>query len=120
VINRGALIVKPRQPMVDWINAQSDPEDCCVSLEDARQDCTVILIPEFDHEDQAKTNIKELYRWIFESELHAWFTDRSVWPKSRSFKVFQEWFEVEIHSLVVDSSDEPIETYLLDDDGYES
>lgn len=115
MINRAALVIKPKQPMVDWINQQSDPGHCCITLEDARDDCTVILIPEYEDSDQAKKNIKELHTWIFESELNAWFTDRKAWPKSRSFKLFQEWFDVEIHSLVVDSSEDPIESYLLDD-----
>lgn len=115
MINRSALIVKPKQAMVDWINQQSNPEHCCITLEDAREDCTVILIPEFEDARQVKTNIRELHKWIFESELHAWFTDKTAWPQNRSFKVFQEWFEIEIHSLVVDASEDPIENYLLDD-----
>jgi hypothetical protein len=41
-------MIKPKQPFVDWINSQSSPEDM-LSLEDVREDCKAVLLPQYDH-----------------------------------------------------------------------
>ena len=53
--------------------------------------------------------IDEMYEKIFEMELGSWCDDRSLWPQDRSLKTFWEWFDVEIHSLVIDTLDEDIQ-----------
>ncbi len=42
-------------------------------------------------------------------ELGGWYQDEEVWPRKRSYALFRRWFDVEIHSIVVDSLDEEIE-----------
>jgi len=32
-----------------------------------------------------------------------------MWPKDTSWKVFQEWFDYEIQTIVLDMADKPIE-----------
>jgi hypothetical protein len=39
---------------------------------------------------------------IFEEELNAWHRLEEDWPQERDFTLFQAWFEIEIHSLVLD------------------
>ncbi len=39
-------------------------------------------------------------------ELEAWERDPMNWPTDRSYDVFREWFDVEIHSIVVDTADD--------------
>jgi hypothetical protein len=46
---------------------------------------------------------------IFEFELFAWYTPEELWPKNRTWKMFQEWFEVEINSEVFDLVEGEIE-----------
>ncbi|VEB43206.1 Uncharacterised protein [Chromobacterium violaceum] len=41
-------------------------------------------------------------------ELASWDEDEALWPKDLSLKAFWEWFDVEIHSTVIDSVDEDI------------
>lgn len=36
-------------------------------------------------------------------------TDASVWPEKRTLSVFRKWFDVEIHSMVIDMLKEHIE-----------
>jgi hypothetical protein len=38
---------------------------------------------------------------MFEEELNAWHRVEADWPQHRDFAMFQAWFEIEIHSLVL-------------------
>ena len=52
------------------------------------------------------------YVEIFERELDGWHTDPSAWPQKRDFKTFQEWFSIDLHSVIEDLMDD----VLVDDD----
>jgi hypothetical protein len=112
MINRTAVILKCKEPAVQWIN-DADPyhDDPQISLESANQERTVYLISDHDADDD-----KALARWIklncgnlFEAELEGWYTDESLWPQNRTFKLFQDWFEVECHTVIEDTVGMPIE-----------
>ncbi len=49
------------------------------------------------------------YEALFESELEEWYTDEKLWPKKRDIKLFHEWFEVECHTVIIDTIEGPIE-----------
>ncbi len=34
-----------------------------------------------------------------------WHTDESAWPEKRDLKTFEEWFAIEMHSVVEDLCD---------------
>lgn len=36
-------------------------------------------------------------------------TDESLWPKKRNLSLFYEWFEMECHSVLIDTVGTPIE-----------
>jgi hypothetical protein len=101
-INRYVAILKPRQPYVDWINQLPDTEEK-LSIEDLQDDCTAILIPEFDRPEEAKAFISAMAESLFEEELRGWCTDESQWPKGRTNRMFWKWFDVEVHSEVMDA-----------------
>jgi hypothetical protein len=112
MINRAAIILRSKAPMLEWINA-SDPYDDNPQnrIEDFNRDRIVSLIS--DHEaddDKALTRwIKANYQTLFEAELEGWYTDESLWPQKRTFKLFQEWFVVECHSVFEDMVGTPFE-----------
>jgi len=101
IINRNLFIVRPKQPYVDWINAQPD-QDSPVSLAYIQRDCHTYLIPEMVNEDEALEYIQALKREIFEIELGSWCRDPNIWPKKRTPVMFDEWFELEFHSMIFD------------------
>ena len=111
MINRAALILKYKEPAVRWIN-EADPyhDDPGITLASLNDERTVYLISDDDAE-----SLESIERWIkrnvkalFESELEGWYTDPSLWPKKRTLKVFRDWFEVEYHTVLVDTVGEPI------------
>ena len=107
-INRSIAIIRPKQPFVDWANQLPDAE-WESSLDDFKTDCLAILIPDYDTDEEAEGYINEIYEDIFTEILSEWSTEESWWPQDRTNEMFWQWFEVELHSIVMDSCMEPIE-----------
>ena len=107
-INRSVAIIKPKQPFVDWINSQSSSEDM-LSLEDVREDCTAVLLPEYDDDYEATGYIEKLCTWIFETHLKEEFREKKNWPNKRDYETFNKWFDVELHLIVIDPYEDDIE-----------
>lgn len=108
MLNRGVLIVRPKQPYLDWAAGLDDSG----VVPDVGGEQTVYLVPSFEDDDEAWGIIEQGYAEVFERELYGWHTDESAWPQNRTFQLFLEWFEVEFHSVVEDLGDEE----LMDDD----
>jgi hypothetical protein len=106
-INRSIAIIRPKQPFVDWANQLPDAE-WESSLDDFKSDCLAILIPEYNTDEEAEGYIDEIYEDIFIEELFGWCTEESLWPQDRANEMFWQWFGVELHSIVMDSSTKPI------------
>ena len=107
-INRSIAIIKPKQPFVDWANQLPDAEWKAL-LDDFKTDCLAILIPEYETDEEAKGYINEIYEDIFIEILFGWCIEESWFPQDRTDEMFWRWFEVELHSIVMDSCMEPIE-----------
>jgi hypothetical protein len=113
LVNRCVLIIRPRQPYLDWAKSvgDGDPEGL---LGPVVADTTAFLAPDVDDPDRDPERIlRQLHRQIFEHELEAWWTDENDWPTPRDLRQFKSWFEVEIHTVVADLGDEPLETEEL-------
>ena len=61
---------------------------------------------------------RESWRVLFDSILFDWITDESMWPQNRTLKMFRDWFDIEVHSMVWDLASEPllVEDWGDDDD----
>jgi hypothetical protein len=105
MLNRGVLLVRPAQPFIDW--AASLDDSGVLPTVDGEQ--TVYLVPEFGYEFEKRAILEEVFAEVFASELFGWHTDESVWPQSRTLKMFHEWFSIEMHSVVEDLCDYPLE-----------
>jgi len=104
MLNRAALIVRPKQPYLDWA-AGLDESSILPGVDD---DQTVYLVPEFDDDAAGERMIRRVYAEIFERELFSWHTDESAWPAERTYRVFTQWFHTEMHTVVEDLCDEEI------------
>ena len=105
MINRAAVILKYKAPFIQWVN-DADPykDNPGITLESENKDCTVYLILEDDAENLEEW-ISFNFEQLFESEIEDWYTDESLWPKNRNRKLFDEWFDVECHSVIIDTVD---------------
>jgi hypothetical protein len=112
MLNREMLIVRLKQPFVDWINeADPNPDRVHITLEDANEDSAVFLIHEYACED-LEGWLAQCYLPLFEEVLEQWYLVPTLWPQDRDLDLFKAWCEVEVHGIVIDLVDEP----LLDDD----
>lgn len=96
-INRNAIVVKPKKPFFDWLN-KLDPEDPINENEEAN----IYLIKEKDSNEAIEIWLSRNFDQLFQNELNDWYTDENCWPPKRTYKLFKEWFDFEIHSMVLD------------------
>ena len=122
VLNRTAVTITGAQPYDDWTRARdavfalSKAEDAAaqgaavsVGVPRTKAYGTAYLLPEFTEEIDLIEWVEENYSWLFEFQLSAWTEDESAWPQSRDLKMFREWFRIDIHSTVVDASDDELD-----------
>lgn len=111
MINRAAVLLRYKAPAVAWIN-EADPSDVDpgVTLDSANDDRMVYLIRDDDGDspDALGDWVALNYAALFENELDGWYTDEKLWPANRDLSLFNEWFDVECHSMILDTVDEPI------------
>ncbi len=95
-INRFAIIIKPQQPFIDWLN-QLIPED-----EITKEDIpTNIYLVNEEIEDLEKWLAKK-FDLFFKMELEEWEDNKKEWPQKRNFKLFKSWFNVDVSRDIYD------------------
>ncbi len=103
-INRIAIIVRPKKPFFTWINSVF-PENRPIH---ENEENNIYLIHEKDSNDLILKWIKKKFDIIFTNELNDWCTEENAWPKNRDYKMFSEWFDIEISSMILDLEDDPV------------
>jgi len=106
MLNRNAVIVKPRQPYRDWIASLegSHPDD--YDKEDT--EFPVYLLPETWNMLDFQRILKRYFPIIFAQELYGWARNEEDWPRRRGWRTLCAWFEVEFGSEVLDLVDGPL------------
>jgi hypothetical protein len=107
MLNRSAVIVRPKKPFCDWLRAV-DYDDAPEATLD-QMGPTLYLVPDYEDPADANKVLKKVCDEIFCRELEGWYTDVDVWPKDRSLKVFKQWFDVQHYEVVEDVGRGPIE-----------
>ena len=107
MLNRSAVVVRPKQPFVDWLKSVEELDVPEITL--AQLDKTLYLVPDYEDPEDAEKVLKKIYDDIFCNELAGWYTDEEMWPKDRSLKMFKQWFDVEHFDVVEDVGRGPIE-----------
>lgn len=103
-VHRNVAIVKLKEPFLSWLKAIQHA-DADMTAEDLNQACTALLIPDFDLDEDSRAYIYSHYQAIFENELESWVQDEAVFPTQRDLKMFEEWFDIEIYTTVLDTVD---------------
>jgi hypothetical protein len=98
-INRTVLTIFPKQPYIDWANSF---EDDGPKMDAETKHSTAVLIPDRYDEYTYEKFLKKIYSKIFQEELAAWMDDPEAWPQDRSYKRFNEWFDIRVSDAVID------------------
>jgi len=122
IANRQLIVLKPKEPFLRWI-MEGDPSSPPPKFEELLQDLDSYLVPDSAGETDAdvKRWVNKHWRLFFEQMLNDWYVDETLWPKNRSAKLFNEWVEIQHHSMVWDMANDDIayETFDDDDEGNE-
>jgi hypothetical protein len=100
-INRNAIILKPLQPFLDWLN-KIYPND---EFDDIREINTYLVTDEIE---DLETYLKKKFDKFFMMELSDWHTNKKEWPQKRNYKMFKLWFRVETSQMIYDLEKSPI------------
>jgi hypothetical protein len=112
MLNRDLIVVRLKQPFVDWVNeADPYPDGSPMTLDEVNRDVSTFLIPDCASED-LESWLNEFYLLLFESILEEWYVDETLWPEDRTYQLFKAWCYVEAHSMIFDLVDGP----LIDDE----
>lgn len=114
-INRIVVVLKPKQGYLDWMASLPDPSPVLIpSLEEARtRECTSFLVPEYDTIEQVQDFIFKNSKAIIEYMCEAWDTREEVWPRTRNRSMLKSWFDLEVHSELIDLAGGHIEVEEL-------
>jgi len=99
-INRSAIILKPMQPFIDWCS-KFYPED----LDDIKETRTYLISEDIDDIDLW---LSKKFDKLFIFELESWHTNKKEWPQKRNYKMFKEWFQIDISKMIFDFEKNPI------------
>jgi hypothetical protein len=105
LIKRSLVLIKAKQPFINWVNRK--PFSIPLTPADVNQDCLTILVPDFNTSAELMAYIAPFKEIWFEIELATWNQDEQSWPNPRTSALFDEWFDLEIHSMVWDSAEVP-------------
>ncbi len=105
MINRAVLMVIPKRPFFEW---EKSVFPDLPSIEEGLDDYNAYLLKDNILPDELKSGLKNQWQWIFENELRGICEDEATWPKNRSWKLFNEWFELKFSSIVLDLVNGPI------------
>lgn len=101
LLNRGAIVVLPSEPLLEWLHAV-DPTSGNCGLVDLRVEPNVYLVPDSGSPEEIERLLRRNFDTIFKAELSGWIRDESAWPQKRTYGMFREWFEYSYHSVLVD------------------
>ncbi len=107
-VNRTALVILVKMPMLEWINSCAYEESHKLTLSQVNDEAHTYLVDGIDDSTDLKKIMKKHFKTIFENEMEAWITDESMWIENISIDLFFEFFEVYASSIVHDLSSEPL------------
>lgn len=99
-INRSAIILKPMQPFIDWCS-NLYPDD----LEDIKETKTYLISEDIDDINEW---LAKKFDKLFTFELESWHTNKKEWPQKRNYKMFREWFQIDVSKMIYDFELKPI------------
>ncbi len=100
-VTRTALVLKPKQPFKDWLNS-IEPGDSDLELV---TEGDVYLLPDYEEKAQMENWLKKHFDEIFSDQLNNWYIEEDMWPQNRTLKMFKEWFEYSLHTMIWDTQD---------------
>jgi len=112
-LNRGSVTLKPKQPVLDWLNSvdRSLGVKDSMKFDPLDEHGDTFLVPgepAIDSRQDAVAWVEKNWKDFFEFELGQWILDDTLWPQKPTLKLFREWFDIEYRSMVWDLGSDPL------------
>lgn len=107
-VNRCALVVRPSKPFVEWVRQVDREYAEGLSDEALLASDEVFLTPLFFVPEDTEAYLENNATRVFESMLHRWCHDTTLWPKKRGWEAFQEWLNYEVAVDLHDLPEAPL------------
>lgn len=99
-VDRIAINVKPLQPFLDWcLNLYPD------ELDEIEVTNTYLIGHDIEN---VEAWLRKKFDKIFTFELESWHLNKKEWPQKRNYKMFKEWFQVDVSTMVYDLERKPV------------
>lgn len=106
VVDRTAVIIRPKQKFIDWFNDLYPDEP--LTHEDIEPSIYLISDEGNHYEEAFEAHFKKRFDRYFKMELENWESNKKKWPQKRTYKMFIEWFDVQVSGMVYDMEKTPI------------
>lgn len=110
IINRGYILIKPKQGYWNWANTMGEPEVHFSEADDSEGSIYLVEEDFFDIEPLLEQQFKK----IFKNELLSVSDDESTWPEKLTMDLFLDWFSVDYGSTVFDLEKADLKAEKLD------
>ncbi len=112
-LNRGSVTLKPKQPVLDWLNSvdRSLGVKDSMKFDPLDEHGDTFLVPGepmIESRQDAVAWVEKNWKDFFEFELGQWILDDTLWPQNPTLKLFREWFDIEYRSMVWDLGSDPL------------
>jgi hypothetical protein len=105
-INRSAIIIKPLQPFLDWVNNLYSDENNENNEENEVCEVNIYLVNE--EITDLEMYLQKKFDKFFMMELEARNTNKKKWPQKRNYKMFKQWFQIQTSYMIYDLEKNPI------------
>jgi len=99
------MLLKPKKPFIDWLKSVDTIDETYEMLNEG----DVNLLPDYDATKQMEDWLKKYFDDIFTDQLNNWYIDEELWPQMRTLKMFKEWFDYSMLTMVWDTEEDDIE-----------
>ncbi len=91
-INRCVVTLKPKKPLIEWVNTLEEVEKPDVwDFEGG-----TYLLDEQETEESLLAEIGKRAVVMLENELSVWTEDENLWPENRNHELLEQMFELHI------------------------
>lgn len=104
-VNRHVITIKPKQALLNWINA------IYPDMKEDGSETSAYLVKAHVSREATEKWLQKDFGAIFENELNERHQDEADWPQKRTFKMFNEWFEFSAFETVYDIEEGEVEKF---------
>jgi len=99
-INRSMLYISYKQPFYEWLKYHDKDTDMTEVLKG-----NAYLVPLFEFPEELEDYLRKNFDRFFVSELFDWYTFPKMWPRKRTWLLFNEWFDIKFSIMVLDADE---------------